>query len=647
MLSLGVVLVSAALASCGGGSSDGTINGPGGGGAAEVGSVTVLAASPQLQSGQGNTVTITAQVKDDSNAVLEGVTVQFSASSGALVVTQPETDSLGIAVAQLSNGTNFANRAITVTVQAGDTAGSVVVNVVGTTLTITGPDALAQGDVGDYVAAAKDSKGSGVGNANLTLTSADGNTIAASTMTTDASGNVSFSVAASVAGTDTLTASGLGLTATKEVEVSGDAFAFTAPVSSDPDIDTPYLNINTPYTVTVHRSTNGAAPSPSERINFSSTRGTLGSCDATPPGDCWTDGTGDASVTISAANAGPAVLTAAVVGTGLTTTLAVEFIATTAATVELQASPLTVGVGEQSELTALVRDSIGNLVKNKTVEFLITEGTGSVSPGTDVTDSQGIAKSVYTAGGTSAANGIVIQATVQGSAPLVTDTVELTVARQALFIRLGTGNTLFEIGTATYAKEWVILVTDVDGNAIANKVVQASVRSRRYAEGALGWADPPGVWSYAAGSPAWCPDEDANKNGVLDLVNGVIGTGEDTNISGKLEAGNVALVAGVPENASLTAPCATAGAQGTAANVTTNSQGRARICVFYPQNYAEWVEATLTAKASVTGGTEFAESSVFTLQVLASDVDSETESPPNQISPFGTDLACGTGPPTP
>ena len=75
--------------------------------------------------------------------------------------------------------------------------------------------------------------------------------------------------------------------------------------------------------------------------------------------------------------------------------------------------------------------------------------------------------------------------------------------------------------------------------------------------------------------------------------------------------------------------------------MVTNSQGRARVCVFYPQNYAEWVEATLTAAAGVTG-TEGSQSSVFTLQVLASDVDDETESPPNQISPFGADVPTGT-----
>jgi hypothetical protein len=539
-------------------------------------------------------------------------------------VTQAVSDGSGIAIAQLSAGTNLANRAITVTAQAGEVSGNVIVNVVGTTLSITGPAALAQGDTGAYVAVAKDSTGAGINGSTLALTSANGNTISAASLTTDASGNVPFNVTATAAGNDTLTASGLGLTATRTVAISGDAFAFTTPAAAA-EIN---LGIAVPVTV---RWTKSGVPQVGETITFSTTRGTLSA------GTAVTNGSGDATVTITSANSGAAVLSATN-DEATSTNLSVEFVATTATTIELQASPLTVGVGEQSELTALVRDGAGNLVKNKTVEFLIENGTGSVSPGTDVTDSQGIAKSVYTAGGASAANGITVRGTVQGTA--VTDTVELTVARQALFIRLGTGNTLFEIGTATYAKEWVILVTDVDGNAIANKAVQASVRSRRYAEGLLGWADPPGVWTYAAGSPAWCPDEDVNKNGVLDAT-------EDFNSSTKLEAGNVALVAAVPESASLTAPCATAGAQGTAANVTTNSQGRARICVFYPQNYAEWVEATLTAKASVTGGTEFSESSVFTLQVLASDVDSETEAPPNQVSPFGDDLNCVTGPPAP
>lgn len=631
LLSLGAVLVSAALASCGGGG-DGTISGGGGGGAAAASIITVLASSPQLQSDQGgaNTVSITAQVKDDNNAVLEGVTVAFGASSGSLAVTQAVTDASGIAYAQLSNGTNAQNRAITITATAGDASGSVTVNVVGTTITITGPASLALNDVGSYVAVAKDSKGAGISGALLTLTSANGNTIAAPVTTTDGSGNVPFSVTATAAGNDTLTVSGLGLTATKALTVSGDAFAFSAPASGAE------VNLGAVQPITVRWTKNGVAQV-GATITFSTTRGTLSA------GSALTDGSGDASVTISASTPGSAVLTATN-PESTSTNRSIEFISTVADSVDLQASPTTVGVSEQSELTAIVRDASNNPVKNKVVQFVLESPGGSLSVGQDITDSQGRAQSVYTAGAdASAADGIIIRATVQGTA--ITDTVALTVARQALALTLGTGNTLFEIGTATYAKEWVILVTDVTGNAVANKQVQASIRSRRYAKGFLGWADPPGVWTYAGNSPVFCADEDANKNGILD-------PGEDGNGNGRIEAGNIALVAAVPQSASLTAPCASAGAQGTSAQVTTNSQGLARVCVFYPQNYAEWLEATLTAAAGVTG-TEGSQSSVFTLQVLAADVDSETDAPPNQSSPFGVDVPTGTSadcsipPPTP
>jgi hypothetical protein len=617
LISLCLVVASAALMSCGGSSN--TITGPGGGGTgATVATVTLLAATPQLQSDQSgsNVVGLTAQVKDINNAVIADIPVTFSATSGSLAVTQFTTDASGLALAQLSNGTNPANRVITVTATAGTVSGSVDIAVVGTTLSITGPASLASGDTGAYVLVAKDSKGAGIAGTTVALTSATGNTISAPSLVTDGSGNVAFNVTASAAGNDTITASGLGLTTTKAIAISGDVFAFTAPTSGTE------VDIGAVQALTVRWTKNGV-PQVGQTITLSSTRGTLSA------GSVVTNGSGDATLTISATTAGPAVVTATNPET-TTTSLPIEFVAITPATVEIQASPLTVGAGEQSELTALVRDASNNLVKNQVVQFLIQNDItgGSLSVGSDVTDSQGRAKSVYTGGSVpSAANGVTIRATVQGTA--ITDTVDLTVARQELFLTLGTGNTLFEIGTATYAKEWVILVTDVEGNAVANKSVQASIRSREYAKGFLSYIDP--SWTYDLGpSPVWCPDEDVNLNGILDV-------GEDQNGNNQIEAGNVALVAAVPESASLGDPCSTAGAAGTSANVVTNSQGRARVCVFYPQNYAMWVKSRLTAKASVTGGSEFSESTLFVLDVLADDVDDENEAPPNQFSPYGAD----------
>lgn len=617
LISLCVVVASAALMSCGGSSN--TITGPGGGGTGpQVATVTLLAATPQLQSDQAgsNVVNLTAQVKDVNNAVLADIPVTFSATSGSLAVTQFTTDASGLALAQLSNGTNPANRTITVTATAGTVSGSVDIAVVGTTLGITGPASLAAGATGAYVLVAKDSKGAGIAGTTVALTSATGNTISAPSLVTDGTGSVAFNVTASAAGNDTVTASGLGLTTTKAIAISGDAFAFTTPASGT-EVD---IGAVQPLTV---RWTKNGVPQVGQTITFASTRGTVSANSAV------TNASGDATLTISATTAGPAVLTATNPET-TSTSLPIEFVAIAPATVEIQASPLTVGAGEQSELTALVRDSANNLVKNQVVQFLIDADVtgGSLSVGSDVTDSQGRAKSVYTGGSVpSAANGVTVRATVQGTA--ITDTVALTVARQELFLTLGTGNTIFEIGTATYAKEWVILVTDVEGNAVANKTVQASIRSREYGKGFLAWN---GVkWAYVSPAPVWCPDEDVNLDGILDLVN------EDQNGNEEIEAGNVALVAAVPESASLGDPCSAAGAAGTAANVVTNSQGRARVCVFYPQNYASWVKSRLTAKASVTGGSEFSESTLFVLDVATDDIDSEDESPPNQFSPYGAD----------
>jgi hypothetical protein len=87
-----------------------------------------------------------------------------------------------------------------------------------------------------------------------------------------------------------------------------------------------------------------------------------------------------------------------------------------------------------------------------------------------------------------------------------------------------------------------------------------------------------------------------------------------------------------------------------AANVVTNAQGRARVCVFYPKNYNLWVDARITAKASVSG-TETTRAQTFTLDALASDIANTNASPPGQISPFGfvtpttTDIAACVIPP--
>ena len=185
---------------------------------------------------------------------------------------------------------------------------------------------------------------------------------------------------------------------------------------------------------------------------------------------------------MSSTNAGPAIITATT-PTGLSTTRNVEFIASVVDTVSVQASPTTVGTGEQSEVTALVRDPTGNLVKNQVVNFELADVTGGfLSLASAVTNSQGQAQTFYTGGNVpSSVDGVDVRAYVGDPvAPAAEDTVSLTVAQQELFLVIGTGNDLFEPTTASFAKEWNIIVTDAVGNAVANAPVQVSVLSEEY-----------------------------------------------------------------------------------------------------------------------------------------------------------------------
>jgi hypothetical protein len=597
-----IALVAVVLGACGGGG-DNTIVGQGGGGlgpAVDLGSLTLITSQPQILSDGSDSATITAIVRDQNNNTVEGVPVVFAATSGSLAVPSPAlTDAGGSVAAQLSSPSNFQNRTITVTATADDFSATVNVDVSGTTLLINGPASLPLGDIGTYNVVLSEAGGNGIAGQTIDITSATGNAVSATPLTTDVTGQASFMLTASASGDDTLTATGLGLTATQAVSVSSDEFSFTAPAAATE------IPLNTAQTFTVQWLVNGAAVTDGSQISFSSTRGTVSAATATTTA-------GSASITVTATNAGPAVVTATN-SDGTSTQIVVEFVATTPAEVELQASPFTVGPEEQSALTAIVRDAAGNLVKNQTVTFTLDDVTGgSLSVAQGITNSQGRVQTFYTSSTqTSAANGVVVTAAVQGTA--LSDTVNLTVAERELFISLGTGNSIEEPNVAQYRVEYVVQVTDAQGSGVSDVTVQVSLLSLEYRKGFRTWNGVNWVTTVTAA----CPDEDVNNNGILD-------PGEDGNGSGLLEAGNIAA----------------ASAQGIGGGtLTTDSNGFGFVDIFYPQEYAYYIEAELTATASVAG-TEFAEPTTFVLTGSAEDFTNEAVAPPGVTSPFGTGASC-------
>jgi hypothetical protein len=615
-----------ALAACGGGGSEDTLSGggtgTGGGGGgggtpppagSEIASLDLLTSTPQLPSDGSQTAVITALVRDANNTVVEGVGIQFRADSGSLTAPAgATTDATGRVDAELAVGVDKTNRPITITAEAfGSTTtltATVTVNVIGTSISITGPQSLAANDTGQYTVVLTDAGGNGIGNQPIDV---EANNLPAETLTTDSNGQVQVSLTASQAGSDTLTASWQPdpdapvLTSTLDFTVADDTFAITAP-GADAEIP-----LNTPETVTVAWSQSGS-PVVGQTVNFATTRGSLSATSAV------TDAAGEASVTVEATNAGAAVVTASVAN-GPSTQLPVEFVAEIAAGIEVQASPFTVGPSEQSTITATVRDAAGNLVKNKVVVFQLDDVTGgTLSVAQATTNSQGRAQTFYTAGTvTSATDGVVITATVQDT-PAVTDTVALTVAQRQVFISLGTGNEIFEPNTSSYRKEFTVLVTDGTGAGVEGAVVQVSILSQNYRKGF--WTLPPtGPWAQTIN--ATCDDEDVNRNGRLD-------PGEDFNGSGRIEAGNVASAAVQP---------AFRDANG---NLVTDAAGTGVVDVVYPQDHAQWVRVALEARTSVQG-TEFARTSTFWLPILADDVTNRDSSPPGIESPFGVSANCG------
>jgi hypothetical protein len=596
---LATLLIALALAACGDSTISGTSGTGAGGTGAAVAGVNVLASSPTLPSTPGQNLTISVIVRDVNNVAMEGVTVILSSDSGILTIPDPVTDASGIVFALLNAGGDRTNRAITVTADANGVFGSVTVNVIGTTLAVSGPTALPQGDSATYTVVLADSSGIGIAGQTVDVSSSNGNTLAATSLTTDTGGQAQVDVTASAAGMDTLTAMALGLTATQDLNVSDDNFALTAPIADDEIVLNTVAQVELTWTIS-------GVPQAGQTISFSSTRGALSSFTAV------TNAAGIATVTIASTNAGPAVITASN-SAGTSTQVQVEFVADTPNSIDVQANPFTIGPGEQSSITAVVRDASNNLVKNAVVLFDLQDVTGGqLSVASAVTDSQGRAQTFYTASSTTSANnGVIITATVQAN-PAINNSVALTVAQRELFLSIGTGNSIFEPNTAQYRVEFAIQVSDSQGNGVEGVTVQAGILSNSYAKG---------FWFYDVLASSWvqnitaapCADEDVNRNGVLDA-------GEDFNSSGRIEAGNIATVAAQ---------------NGNGGTFISDSAGFGIVDVIYPQDHARWVEVTLEANTSVQG-TEFAESSNFILPINGDDVDSENENPPGLISPFGS-----------
>jgi hypothetical protein len=577
----------------------------------KVATVTVLSDSAQIPSDNTTPATITALVRDTNNVVIPNEVVAFRSDSGLLAVTQATTDANGEAKATLSTPGDYRDRTINVTASVGTVSANVPVNVVGTTLTLSpqsGSPNITQNATASYTLTLLDSNEIGIPNQTVTISSAKGNTLSSNNLTTDQNGHASFTVTGTVSGTDTLTASAAGQTATQSLVVSSQNFVMSTPAANA------LIALNTPTNVTVVWTNNGS-PQANQQITFTTTRGTFGGAISTT---AMTDSTGTATVSISSTSAGPATISAT--ATGVTAQATVTFIATNPASITVQASPDTIATNAQSTIYAVVRDAQGNLVDGQTVDFQLTDVTGgSISLASAVTNTQGVATTVYTASNTaSAANGVQITASVQNTT--ISGSVTLTVGGQTVFLSLGTGATISENNNKTqFIMPWSVQAVDARGNALPNVPIALTIHSSypNDVPGGNTYAYFKGIWT--AGASAWqqtvnasCLNEDTNENGILD-------PGEDINGNGRLDPGDVATAS--------------------PGSLTTDSTGTAEFNVIYPEDHALWVQVTLTATATVNG-TQNSTKTVFVLPMLASYINNVKAGIPGDPDPYGSANAC-------
>lgn len=595
-------------------------------GSGTVSSLRLTASSRQLLSDGSQPITISALAKDSSNNLLEDAGISFSVNNEADL---PAATGATYVTAALTPGVP-KNRQLTVTATAGSVSESILVDVIGTTASLSGPNRIAINSPTDYTLKMADSGNAELGFQAISLpTVSSGNCIVSTNETmvngefqTDAKGEFSYQVTGSAGGTCEIAVSALGATDQQTIEVSGDVFtiAATTVASADNKVE---VDLGVAETVTLELSENGIAKS-GETITLSSTRGTLSHSSV------QTDGSGQVDFTISSGRAGSAVITATT-SDGLTAVIDnIEFVATTPAYLTTQANPTLINALGTSSIISQIRDANDNPVKNQTINFSLNDVVnGVLSSSEAVTDSLGRASVIYTAGNaTSEKDGVVITTSIQNMPTIPDEVTTLTVGGDALRIVLGS-DSLLAANSVFYQKTFGVIVTDSSGNPIANQQVDFKINPINYYKGkmipvdtdndgeadqwAVGHLDPNSN-TDVVGYAVECLNEDTDFDGQLDA-------GEDINNSGQLEPTNDAVV--------------------TTGTGTTGADGSMTVVVQYLKSSALWSKQRLTASTNVEGS-EFGEQTEFILPVLADDVSDINQPAPNAVSSYGQDTSCNT-----
>lgn len=709
---LGGVLA-AALAACGGGGGSAGTPVVGGGGASSPSGaasavaadlVVVLNKSTLINSGT-DSVTATVTSIDTNRAAIGDVPVTVSVNANAVVSTNASaTNSNGVLTATITQGSDASVRPVTLTVKSGEVTRAVTFNVVQSS-SPTNPQAarltlsLSAFSVSNSgstevtaTAAAIDANQNALSGIPIQLSVTDGPPLAAnnpssfviaSSTQTGTNGQVTGTVNI---GSDhsnrtvTVTATSGALTATAAFQVTGTQFTQASPV---PSVVTAGQAAKVFYTLSDVNN------NPMRGIPISVT----GSGVASQSGA--TDLNGDYTFSYTVPNTPGAVLQLNATAGGVQVPVSVTIAggsttvpnatAPVSKTLNLSANVVSVNTSTSSNqvsVYAIFRDGGNAPISNVRVLFDATgdNGTGAIgsAANTVLSDASGTASTTYKPGAVSSpTNGVTIRACWKISDFTANETVAncpagnlltttLTIVSNPVSISIGTDNTITDGSSGlTYVKKYAVLVVDSAGNPKADVQITPSVDLGGFAKGAWNYnltaqrweLRPQGDYFTALGSQGYstgaltaiCPNEDLNRNGVID-------SGEDANGNSQLDPRKsdvaVTLVGATKTDANGVAVLRLEYPKSVGSwvrfKITVTAAGVLSPPAYYPIGVPVTLPSTpysgLTAQAAA-GGTTYADSVInylytyAALPVAAADLASIGD-PAFKVSPYGTATSC-------
>lgn len=636
---LGGLLV-AALAACGGGGgSAGTplvgTPGPGastpGTAASGVASDLVIVLSKNTLTNSGtDSITATVTSVDANRVVVGDVPVNFTVNANAVVTPSGSGTDVrtGAVTATITQGSDTSARPVTLTVKSGELTRAVTFNVVPNptpgipqandltlTLSASNIDNSGSRTIVATATAVNENRNALQGiPVQLSVTDASAFLVAPSSQT-NANGQVTGTVSIGQDRSNraiTVVATSGTLTRTAAFQVIGANFSQASPVPS-------VATVGAPGTVQYTLSDVNSNPMPGVSISVTG-NGVASATGRTDLNGAYTysyttPNAPGTNLNIRAVAGGRESTVTIPIAGGGGTTVPVAGSTPVATALNLSADVVavnTASTNNQVTISAIFRDGGNAPISNVRVLFAATgdNGTGKIASTTNsvLSDASGTASTTYSPGAVSSpTNGVTIQACWKTSdfAPGSTAgncstaggqllTTTLTIVSNPVSITIGTDNTISTGGGGlTYVKKYVVLVVDSAGNPKSDVQITPSLDLGANYKGyweynklATRWERKPstvylpamGDMGYSTGLlAAICPNEDLNRNGVIDV--NPEGS-EDSNDNKQLDPRK--------SDVAITLIGAT----------KTDVNGVAVLQLEYPKNLGSWVSFKITVTAA-------------------------------------------------